>query len=349
MSDVKRIAIVPAYEPDSALNDVAAELKENGFDVVVINDGSGSGYDGVFAAAEEYAAILEHEVNRGKGAAIKTGLRYISEKYTAPYTVVTVDADGQHKVKDAVRICETAEQHSDSLVLGSRRFTGKIPLRSRFGNTVTRFVYRMASGVKVYDTQTGLRAFSAEALPRMQEIEGERYEYEMNVLMRLAKEKIPIREEWIETVYLNDNSSSHFKAVKDSCRIYKEILKFSASSLIGFCVDYAMYCLLFGITGKPEISNIAARVVSASVNYTLNRKMVFKSKASVWKSALQYFALAAGILACNTLLLKLLTSLGVNAYLAKIPVEIVMFAVSWLVQHRLIFKNTGDRGPSGKK
>lgn len=342
MDGEKRIALVPAYEPDEALNNVAEELKENGFEVVVINDGSGSGSGEVFETVKAYAKVLDHKTNLGKGAAIKTGLRYISGKFAAPYIVVTVDADGQHKVKDAVRICEEAEQYPEDLILGSRRFTGKIPLRSRFGNTVTRFVYRLSSGGRVYDTQTGLRAFSDRAVARLLSVEGERYEYEMNMLMRFAQEGVPIREVRIDTVYLNDNSSSHFKAVKDSCRIYKEILKFSASSLIGFCVDYAMYCLLYGLTDHLTASNISARVVSATVNYTLNRKMVFKSNVSVAKSAVQYLVLAVLILACNTLLLKLLTGVGMNGYLAKILVEVVMFAVSWFVQHKIIFRKTDE-------
>ncbi len=347
MSDKKRIALIPAYEPDRALAEVASELKRRGFEVVVVNDGS-RGRE-AFEQAAAYGEVLEHPKNLGKGAAIKTGLKYISERFNEPFTVVTVDADGQHKVEDAAKICAEAEKFPESLVLGSRKFTGKIPFRSRFGNTVTRFVYRLSSGVKVYDTQTGLRAFSDKNLSFMLEISGERYEYEMNVLMSCARQKIPIREVWIETVYINDNASSHFKAFKDSFRIYKEILKFSASSFVGFCVDYALYCLLLGLTGHITVSNVAARVVSASVNYTINRKMVFKSKNSVVKSALQYAALAAGILACNTLILKGLTALGMNGYLAKILVETVMFAVSWLVQRKVIFKKTGGKGEKNER
>lgn len=343
MNAIKRIALIPAYEPDKALIDVAEGLKENDFEVLIVNDGSGSGSADIFEKAGEYGSVLVHPVNLGKGAAVKTGLKYISEHYFDPYIVVTVDADGQHRVEDAVAVCGEAEKYPNVLVLGGRKFTGKVPLRSRFGNTVTRFVFRLSSGVKVYDTQTGLRAFSDSSVPFLLSVSGERYEYEMNVLMSAAKAGIPIRELGIETVYLNDNSTSHFKPLKDSYRIYKEILKFSLSSFIGFCVDYALYCLLFGTTGQLVLSNIIARVVSASVNYTLNRKMVFKSKTSVAKSAIQYFLLAAGILACNTGLLKLLTFWNVNGYAAKILTEIVMFSVSWLVQHKIIFRNTDEK------
>lgn len=340
---VSKIALVPAFDPDAALIGVARGLKESGFDVLVVNDGSGLECADIFEKAGEYGEVISHSENRGKGAAIKTGLRHISEHFSAPYTVVTVDADGQHRVEDAAAVCNEAEKHPDALVLGGRRFSGKVPLRSRFGNTVTRFVFRLSSGVRVYDTQTGLRAFSDSNVPFLLSVSGDRYEYEMNALMSAARSRILIRELKIATIYTNDNQTSHFKPIRDSYRIYKEILRFSLSSFIGFLVDYAMYCLLFGTTKQLILSNVIARVVSASVNYTLNRKVVFKSKNSLAKSAIQYFLLAAGILACNTGLLKLLTFWNVNVYAAKIITEIVMFSISWLVQHKIIFKKNDKR------
>ena len=337
MKEKRRIALIPAYEPDKNMLEVAAGLKKQGFEIVIVNDGSGDGSFEIFEQALEFAAVLSHGKNRGKGAALKTGFQYISQHFKAPFTVVTVDADGQHKAEDALRVCMAAEENRDSLILGSRSFHGKVPLRSRFGNTVTRFVYRIFSGVRVYDTQTGLRAFSDRILPRMLTIEGERYEYEMNMLMRFASEQRKIQEIRIDTVYLDGNSSSHFDTVKDSYRIYKEILKFSASSFFSFIVDYGLYCILLALSGRVIFANIAARIVSAVVNYSMNRKMVFRSRASVVRSGLQYLSLAVFILGCNTGLLQWITGLGLNRYLAKIMVEFVMSGVSWFVQHKLIF------------
>ncbi len=339
----KRIALIPAYEPDEKMLEVAKELKDNSFKVVIVNDGSGVDKDAIFTEAKSFATVISHEVNKGKGAAIKTGLRYITENCFAPFTVVTVDADGQHKVVDAIRVCERAERQKGSLILGSRKMEGKIPLRSRLGNTITRFVYRLSSGAKVYDTQTGLRAFSDSLISELVDIPGSRYEYEMNMLMTFAKENRPIEEVWIETVYLDEkNSSSHFDTVKDSFRIYKEIIKFSGSSLIGFIIDYIMYCLLIATSGKIVLSNVLARLVSASVNYSLNRTLVFKSNAPVARSAMQYGALAVFILVCNTILLNTLVGLGVGIYAAKVLTEIIMFTFSWTVQHKIIFGNKRD-------
>lgn len=334
----KRIALIPAYRPDGVLAEIAEELKDRGLDLVVVDDGSGEKYAGVFAETEKNAAVLRHEKNRGKGAALRTGLSYVAEHYTGPYTVVTVDADGQHRTADVMRVLQTAEEDRGGLVLGSRRFTGKVPLRSLIGNAVTRAVYFLASRCRVYDTQTGLRAFSDLLVPELLEIEGDRYEYEMNVLMTMARAGRPIREVWIETVYLNDNASSHFDAVKDSLRICREILKFSAASFVSFLTDYGLYCLLTALTGRLAFANVAARIVSASVNYVLNRRLVFQSRAPLARSIAQYAALAAVVLAGNTLVLRALAGLGWNPYLAKIVTELLFFILSWTAQRSIVFR-----------
>ena len=362
------IALIPAYEPDGKLIGITAELKEKGFDIVIVDDGSGEAYDEIFEKAAQDATVLTHEQNRGKGAALRTGLGYIN-RYMA-YTesvmtaggpvsitgrdavIVTVDADGQHLPEDVLRIAEISEKRSGALVLGSRALRDNVPARSSFGNTVTRYVYSMATGVQVHDTQTGLRAFRRSMIPRLLEIEGDRYEYEINMLMELAAEGVPIIEEEIETVYEDNNSGSHFSTFRDSFRIYKEILKFSASSLASFALDYVMYALLLAATGAAGlahslvISNIGARLVSATANYNINKKLVFRSRTGFARSALQYTALAALVLAGNTLMLSTLAgTFGMNVLLAKIITEITFFMISWTVQRYLIFFRDADELP----
>ncbi len=335
---LKKIALIPAYKPDKEMTDIIQKLREHDFLVVVVNDGSGSEFDSLFESAAAYADILTHRVNRGKGEALKTGLNYIKDNFNATYTVVTVDADGQHRINDIVRVCDAAEKNPEALILGSRKFDRNVPLRSRIGNTVTRFVYRLTTGSSVSDTQTGLRAYSDRLIGRMSEVEGSRYEYEMNVLMEAVGSGIRIVEVWIETVYINDNSSSHFNTVRDSYRIYREILRFSASSLLSFLADYLLFCSFSSLTGMIVFSNISARVFSSVLNYTINKKLVFRSKSGTVQSATKYFLLAAVILICNTFLLKALTFAGMNSYLAKILTEALLFTLSYFVQHSFIFR-----------
>ena len=340
-----RIALIPAYEPGDKLPELSEQLSKAGFQLVVVDDGSGEAFSAVFNKAQMYAAVLTHEVNKGKGSALKTGLAYIRENFSENAVIVTLDADGQHSVEDTVRVCEEASKNQQSLVLGCRSFKDGTPLRSWFGNTITRFIYRVSTGVNVSDTQTGLRAFSARLIPFMMNVAGARYEYEMNVLLECSRQEIPIKEIQIKTIYFDNYSGSHFSAVRDSYLIYKEILKFAASSFIGFLIDYFMFSMLtlltngLGTAVSVPLSNVLARVVSATANYTLNKKYVFNCKGHVRKTAAEYFSLAAIILVGNTLLLSVLThSVGINKYAAKILTELAFLTLSWLAQKFIIFR-----------
>lgn len=333
------IALVPAYEPGIVLLDVLRGLREQEMEILVVDDGSGLAFSDRFENAAFFAEVLRFPENKGKGAALKAGLAHIRDTYPSDYTVVTVDADGQHRPEDALRLCRLAKEHPDTLILGSRRLKEHVPLRSQFGNTVTRFVYRLSTGLWIHDTQTGLRAFDSRLIPELLAVSGERYEYEMNVLLEFARKKIPIQETGIDTIYFDNNAASHFDTLRDSVRIYKEILKFSASSFAGFLVDYTLYGLLLLLTGNLRAANIGARIVSASVNYTLNRKFVFKSRNSLANSAFQYVLLAAAILLGNTLLLEwLVTACKIHQMAAKILTELFFFIFSWLVQRTIIFR-----------
>ncbi|MBR5738838.1 MAG: bifunctional glycosyltransferase family 2/GtrA family protein [Lachnospiraceae bacterium] len=338
----QHIAIIPAYQPDNALTEVVRAMSEYGFSVVVVDDGSDEACQPVFQSIDNAATVLHHEKNRGKGQALRTGIAYVSEHFDGEYTIVTVDADGQHRPEDALKVTLLADEHPDALVLGMRLFTKDVPFRSRSGNAITRVAFFLSTGVKVYDTQTGLRAFSNELTGRLLEVSGNRYEYEMNVLLDFARERRTILETEIATVYIDANSKTHFRVFRDSVLIYKDILKFSASSFVSFLIDYLLYSLLLLITHHYVASNIAARVVSASVNFTLNRVVVFKSKEPILKAAIEYFLLAASILLINTLMLKLWVDVvGLHEMLAKIITEIIVFFISFTVQKLLIFRKKG--------
>ena len=346
MERLRTYALIPAYRPDRTLAGLVRDLEKRNLRVIVVDDGSGRDYEALFAVCAETALVLRHENNRGKGAALKTGLAWLRENVPGPYTVVTLDADGQHTVSDAVNVAEAAGQEPAALILGSRRQGKGCPLRSRFGNSVTRLVYRAAAQSSVYDTQTGLRAFSQRLIPFLLETPGERYEYEMNVLLRLTEMGTAIREVPIETIYLEGNKNSHFDTFRDSWRIYRDILKFSASSLLGFTVDYLLFSLLTFLTGGTAtlFANATARFVSAGVNFSVNRWLVFRDRGPFWQSAAQYFALAAGILAANSAILLALTALGLNPYLAKLLTELLLFLASFTVQKKIIFRKKAPTG-----
>ena len=342
-----RIALIPSYEPDDALLKVVAELLNESFSVVVVNDGSPHEYDGIFAQLPAEVNFLFYETNMGKGYALKFGLNYIKDSFDSDSIVVTLDSDGQHKVSDAIKVCERCENEG-GLVLGSRHFGKGTPFKSRFGNWMARTTFLISTHHKIYDTQTGLRAFDYSLIEGMLIVKGNRYEYEMNVLLDAIRKGISVKEESIETIYLDNNSGTHYSPFKDTMRIFKEVIKFSASSLIGFLVDYTLFSLLTLIpTGWEHwvlACNIFARIVSASVNFTINYHLVFKSQQKVWVAIVRYALLAIFILACNTTLLWLLVEqAGWNEYLAKILVEVTMFIVSWLVQRLFVFRKRNKK------
>lgn len=343
---MKTALIIPAYKPAKELLALIDQFMANPrFVPVVVDDGSGAEFEPIFAALPEGVQLLRHPVNRGKGAALKTAFAHVLEHMPECDQAVTADADGQHRYEDILRVCATAEANPGALVLGSRKFEGNVPLRSRFGNGVTRQVFGVASGVKVYDTQTGLRAFGRDALKTFVSVSGDRYEYEINMLLTAAQGGMPIIEEWIETVYLNDNASSHFNPLRDSLKIYLCILKFCASSLLAFCVDYALALLLKALTSawpaaaSVNFSVIVARLVSGSVNFAVNRRLVFNGNEKLGKAIAKYAALAAVILALNLALMHLLTGpLRIPFALAKIIVEVTLFLLNFVVQGKFVFR-----------
>ena len=137
--------VIPAYEPGGEFVPYAQEVLAAGLGpVLVVDDGSGPAYAPVFAAlAEMGCTVLTHEQNRGKGAALKTALRWYGAHEDGCAGIVTADCDGQHTVKDVRRVCEAMEACPGTLVLGCRDFGPGTPARSATGNRVTSAAMRV--------------------------------------------------------------------------------------------------------------------------------------------------------------------------------------------------------------
>ena len=337
---MKTALIVPAYKPTEDMIPMLQHFAgSEEYVPVVVNDGSGAEYDALFARVPEGCILLNHAVNRGKGAALKTAMAHVLNALPECELAVTADADGQHHEEDIRKVVESARQHPGTLVLGSRAFDGDVPFRSRFGNAVTRQVFSIASGVKVRDTQTGLRAFDRLAMRRFLDIPGERYEYEINMLLYAAREGISIREETIRTIYLNDNSASHFNPFRDSIKIYACILKFAASSMLAFVVDAAMVLLMMAITGGMQrLSQVVARVVSSTVNFIVNKKVVYQSRQNWLPELGKYAALAIVNLIINLLVVKPLSELMHGRFfLAYLIVQVIMYILNFVLQGKFVY------------
>lgn len=339
---MNRIVIIPALNPDERLREIVERNWDLENQIIVVDDGSEEKYASLFWQLGEKCIVLHHKENRGKGAAIKTALQYIKAELWECSVIGIMDADGQHLPDDMERLLMSAMHHPDSLILGSRTLTKDAPMASRIGNWLTRKTFSLTTGTRVSDTQTGLRAFSSRLLDFMLAIPGERYEYEMNVLMQCAKEKITMIEVPIQTIYHDKkNSCSHFRKVRDSIRVYSQLLKFSFVSLSSFCFDYMLFCLFIFLMPKTygfaAVANVAARLLSGGYNYLMNCKLVFHQRRSA-KTAAHYVALAVLILLLNNVVLQIfLNFFLIPVYPAKILTECLLFVISWLVQRNVIF------------
>ena len=331
--------IVPAYNPDEKLLGVIKDIKSYNIDrIIVVNDGSNEFSKEIFDAIKNDVILLTHEINKGKGVALKTAMKCIKELGIED-KVLTIDADGQHKMKDGIKLLEVLENGKKEFVTGSRTFKEKIPLRNRIGNIINSYTFMLLSGKKVNDTLNGLRAFSTTLIDFLLEIEGERYEYEMNVIIQCAKNKVNIKEVPIDVVYHEGENSSHFRALIDSIRIYGTMLIYLGSSFISFIIDYIIFLLTMAITHHLIISNVVARLISATCNFLLNSKVVFRQKKITLKQVIQYTALAIVVLVINTTLLNIITNKLPLPALTKVITEVIIMVFNYIIQKKIIFRN----------
>ena len=357
------VILIPSLEPDERLPAYIQKLKEGGFaHIVVIDDGSSEKYQPIFEEVDavEDTVVLHHAVNRGKGVALKTGYKYIMENLPDITGVITADADGQHTVTDCLHLAEQLEKGKRALYLGSRDFNlENVPPKSRSGNKITSVIFKLLYGQYLPDTQTGLRAFRKEELPFMAEVEGERYEYEMKVLIACSQARIPIIPITIETIYENENEGTHFHPIRDSWRIYKVIFgsffKFMSVSLICFLIDQILALILRKWILPPigfarssmlnlQISGWGARLVSSVINFVMNKNLVFQMKGKAGKPALKYAVLCIAIITVSNAGVWALGKIGMADWLAKILMDTILYFLSYRFQERWVFKGEASNG-----
>lgn len=353
------VMLIPSLEPDDRLPAYALRLLDRGFrHIVIVDDGSSQSYQPIFSAlaAIQGVTVIHHEVNRGKGCALKTGYRLIAEHFPDAPGVITADADGQHTVDDCWKLAEALCSGKRALYLGSRNFNlPNVPPKSRFGNKLTSLVFRLFYGVYLPDTQTGLRAFGMQDLPMMLDVKGDRFEYEMQVLIACARARLPMIPIEIETVYENENAGTHFHPIRDSYRIYKVILGnfllYAGSSIVCFVVDNLVANLVRFWLDDPllmlssdmaiQFGGFAGRLISAPLNFLLNRNFVFKFKQNTAKTALKYALLCLMTIFVSNCCVSLLDHLhifyGVWVVLPKMLVDTLLYLVNYRIQNRWIF------------
>ena len=355
------LIVIPALNPPKELIEYVEDLLSHGNShILVVDDGSREDCRPVFDEIESRngCRILRHEVNMGKGRALKDAMTYYIENHMPGASssadsldgIITVDSDGQHIVPDVNKVAEAMKANPDSLILGARDFdSDNVPSKSKFGNKCTIVALKLFIGGSISDTQTGLRGIPNCLIERFSTLRGERFEYETVMLIDAIHSHDDIKEVPIETVYINNNSETHFNPIKDSVRIYKVILgtffKYTLSSLSSFLVDYGIFCGLIYALDKSAaadsrsiwIATVIARICSSMFNYLINKKVVFKSRRGASTLAM-YYCLCVVQMAASAALVALLNTTGFIPQVGKIVVDTLLFIISFRIQKLIIFK-----------
>lgn len=355
------IVVIPALDPEEGLVGYAASLLERGAEqVVVVDDGSSPSCQGVFHRLEamEGCTVLRHERNQGKGRAMKDAFAYLAgQEQWNGCAVVTADADGQHRVEDVCAVGRAALESPGCLTLGVRDLTlPQVPLRSKIGNRLTSWGFRTLYGPRLGDTQTGLRGIPWDLLGWCCQLRGERYEYEMNKLIRAARERVEVRQVPIQAVYFDNNAGTHLRTVRDSWRVFVILISglgwYTASSALSAAADVAAFWLCSAVVFRPlsELycywwSTLTARALSSALNYTLNRRYVFGGTPSR-RTLLRYYCLWGCQLLCSYLLLLLLNWLmpGIWPTVNKALGDIVLALCSYQIQMHWVFREEQTNG-----
>ena len=288
----------------------------------------------------------------GKGRSLKDGLKYFfNMKNKNDFIgVITADCDGQHRVEDINKIYTEMQNNDKALFLGTRSFSdNNVPLKSKFGNRVTSIIFKILYGTRISDTQTGLRGISSSLIKDFSNISGERYEYETNMLIEDILRRIQIVEVPIETVYIDNNSNTHFRPIHDSLLIYWKILnsfiKYSAVSIISCIVDILLFKIFLSVLpfkiDKDNliiVSTVFARVISSLVNYGLNKKVSFNSNKNVSNTILKYYILCiVQMFASGFLVSRIYMFTDFSEVIIKLVVDTILFIVNYRIQRMFIF------------
>jgi len=348
--------ILPSYNPGKEILSVIQDIIRQGFqDIIVVNDGSRDELSPIFDETAKIGGciVLNHDVNKGKGAALKTAMAYFLENRPDNLGVVTIDDDGQHLPED-VRLCAEAMAESGNFVLGARDFNKpSVPMKSLVGNKLSAKLFSLWVGLEITDSQTGLRAIPRKYLRALLDVPGSRFEYETNMLIAAKKNSFDISEVSINTVYLDGNKGTHFRALKDSFEIMLQFIKYAQVSLVSFVIDLICFYVMLSFLGGYSLSGgwnviflstVVARLISSAFNFIFNKDYVFKySNKSIPKAALKYYTLCAVSMALSgnfVALFSYVFRVNLTAVVAmiKIVIDTMLFVMNYYIQRKWVFK-----------
>lgn len=358
------VVLIPSLHPDHLLTEYVDQLVAHGFHrILIVDDGSGPEYAALFEdlKTREGCTVIGYPVNGGKGHALKYGMQYVQQHFPKAPGVVTADSDGQHTAPDVLRVATAMLAHPDKLIVGSRDFkVDNVPGKSRAGNRLTSFFFALLYGKWLPDTQTGLRGIATGLIPLMLEVPGDRFEYEMNMLITCSGRHIPFHIVTIQTIYIEENRRTHFRPFHDSLRIYRQLFgnffRYASASglstvldillftvldkwllpLMGLCPDQM---LLWNVSLQVVLATGIARICSAMFNFKANKSFVFQIDKC--KGALpRYLLLAAVVMALSAGLVSTINAwFGWDKTAVKVVVDTGLFFLNYRIQRAWVFSN----------
>jgi glycosyltransferase involved in cell wall biosynthesis/SAM-dependent methyltransferase len=333
--------LIPAYNPDEKLLKLLTGLQPKPTQpIIVVNDGSLEINRHIFDAAKDMASVvlLEHDKNQGKGAALKTGLLYIQKNCPDISGVVTADCDGQHDIRDILRIADTIEKSPDSPVIGVRTFGKDCPILIRIWSRLTRAMLRFSYGPDLTDVLCGLRGIPTESIPRLLAIPYNRYEFETEMILAWSNQGLAIQELPIATIGLSINRPIHFNPLVDSMRICFVLTRYVFVSVVTALTDYLVFLSVFPMLQSVLASTYFARLLALCINYILLRKFVFCSREVILRTFWKYFLLVimSGFVS-SALIEYLVSSFGLSILLGKMISELILYVAIFAIQRDFVF------------
>jgi glycosyltransferase involved in cell wall biosynthesis len=337
------VTVIPAYKPSRGLFDLVRDLRSRSqCPVVVIDDGSGADFSDLFRDVSGIPGVtlVRNAVNLGKGAALKNGFNQALLAFPESPFLVTADADGQHLPDDILAVADASS--AEAVILGARDFSSDVPLRSKFGNVVSKYVYRLLTGLYLQDTQTGLRSIPRRLAEICLSIRSNRYEFETEQIIAAKSAGFKFREVPIRTVYIDDNRGSHFNPILDSFRIYFVLLRYAMSSIATALTDFIVFYALTANGVSLYAANMSARAVALWIQFMLLKKYVFKSNAGMLTfTAYVAYVFFTGYIS-SVMQEQFALHIADSPLQAKIAVELLIWIFNFMFLRDIIFRRWSD-------
>lgn len=348
--DIPTYIVIPFYRPaERGFLPLLHQLCDRGYTVITVDDATPDAAHPPIGRPDPRIIRLRHERHRGRGASIRTGLTHIRDVLLPPdvppesVRIAIMSTSSRFTLEDVERLLGAAGQpeNREKAVIGIHPPDRKRSIFSRAWNGLVHLLFHALVHAHVPTDMTGLQAFTAVLLPRILELEGDHADYDLRLLRLFSAQGDGFCEVVLQGEFPPARPNRHI--VLDTARLYQHLLRFIASSMFSFLLEYGLFCLLHYLLRESLpaigdlIASVAARLFGNGVNYIINCFFVFRRKPD--KSSLLKFAGLTGVsIFLSTLALYLWKMTALPVPICKILADMCVFVVNYIVQKKIIFK-----------